>query len=207
MKILISGFEPFGGMKTNPAMELLDEIKEKSSDQLEIYTVLLPVVYSECGEKLVEKIKAVEPDAVIALGVAKGRASMQFEQIAINMEDVGSEKEIADNAGDTPKGRAVITNGPDGYFTTLPIRHLNAVLRQSGVPSAISNSAGTYICNTTMYHMLHYVRRALKPIPAGFIHVPAVPNMAVNEPHIPTMTLSAQLQGLQAVLLELERME
>lgn len=206
MKVLISGFEPFGEMKTNPTMELLQMIKEETFQHLEVHTILLPVIYSECGKIMVDKIKQIEPDAVIALGVAKGRASLQFEQIAINMEDTGSENEISDNADDSPNGRLVKSDGPDGIFTTLPIRHLVNALRQNGVPAAISNSAGTYICNTTMYFMLHHIQNTGAKIPAGFIHVPATPHMAVYEPNVPTMTLDTQVQGLRTVLDELERM-
>ena len=207
MKVIVSGFEPFGQLTKNPTMDLLYKLHNNEIPGIEVETVLLPVVFKQCADKLLAKMAEIQPDAVIALGLAKGRTEIQFERIAINSEDTGSEGERSDNAGDAPVDRPIIPEGPDGIFSTLPIRTLQEKLREEGIPASISNSAGTYICNTTMYWLMHEVKKKSHPPAAGFIHVPLTPEMTVQTPGLPSMPMELQYQALETILRSLQAMK
>ncbi|UCZ52045.1 pyroglutamyl-peptidase I [Bacillus shivajii] len=209
MKVLLTGFEPFGDLHTNPTMEIIERANTWKVDA-EIKTVILPVVYGECADKLIEKMKEYEPDVVVCLGVAVGRSSISFERIGINVQDVrdtGGTGVSGDNTGDRPVDRPIDPNGPDGLFATLPNRELMRSLINDEIPATISNSAGTYICNDTLYRLMHHIKRHNLPVVGGFIHVPASPDMVIDKTNLPSMSIDTQEEAIRKVVGKLSQME
>ncbi|HSE09862.1 MAG TPA: pyroglutamyl-peptidase I [Nocardioidaceae bacterium] len=195
VKILVTGFEPFGGMAVNPTQQLVEALEGRSVPGVELHTGVLPVEYDECLRVVLERIDCLAPDAVIACGLAAGRSAITPERIAINVKDTGAEHAISDNAGQRPEDER-ISDGPDGIFSTLPIRAIQRTLVGAGIPAAISNTAGTYICNNTMYGILDHLRRRDSAALAGFIHFPASSEMAAADPKLASLPLEMMERAL-----------
>ncbi|WP_167577962.1 pyroglutamyl-peptidase I [Ammoniphilus sp. YIM 78166] len=200
MKILVTGFEPFGGMGLNPTEAILKDIGKEEFEGAEIYTVLLPVNYDECAEKIIGEIERISPDAVISCGLYAGRTAITPERIGINMKDTMGEDPIADNRGIKPIDERINPEGPDGLFSTLPNRQITYNLLKRGIPSFISNTAGTFICNNTLYAVLDYIRRNDLSIIAGFIHFPASTAMAVEKQTLPSLPHQTMVEGLKIII-------
>jgi pyroglutamyl-peptidase len=207
MKILISGFEPFGKMSINPTEELLKEAVGFEIENVEISTVLLPVNYDECADELIAKIEEVNPDAVISCGLAAGRTAITPERIGINIKDTGSGDPYPDNRGIIPTDELIDKDGPDGLFSTLPNRLIEENLKAQHIPAAISNSAGTFICNNTLYAVLNYIRKNNLPIKAGFIHFPASTEMSARNPALPSLPQEVMTSALKVVIQTCAREE
>lgn len=161
MKVLISGFEPFGKMSINPTEELLKEAESFKIENVEISTILLPVNYDECAEELIRKIDDIQPDVVISCGLAAGRTAITPERIGINVKDTGSGDPYPDNKGKIPTDEMIDEDGPDGLFATLPNRLIEKNLKELNIPAAVSNSAGTFICNNTLYAVLNHIQKKI----------------------------------------------
>ncbi|MCL6660507.1 pyroglutamyl-peptidase I [Paenibacillus amylolyticus] len=199
VKILISGFEPFGGDAVNPTGALMEALAYEVIEGAELKTVLLPVHFDECADLLIAEMEAYRPDVVIACGLAKGRTSITPERIAVNVKDIppGS---YADNQGQRPVDEPIVDGSPDGLFSTLPIRAMVNDMSAAGIPAAVSNTAGTYICNNTMYRVLDHIRVGKLPIRAGFVHFPASTKMAVLQPSVPSLPTHMMLDALQIMI-------
>lgn len=197
MKILISGFEPFGDSPINPTQELLERIAEDLFEDIEVHTLLLPVRYDDCANRLLEETERLRPDAVIACGLAAGRTAVTPERIAINMKDTES---YADNGGRSPQDESIREGGPDGLFTTLPIRQIVEELRAANIPSSISNTAGTYICNNTMYALLDSLQQKEEKALAGFVHFPASTRLSALKPTLPSLPQETLLDALRIIV-------
>ncbi|RPK24326.1 pyroglutamyl-peptidase I [Paenibacillus xylanexedens] len=199
VKILIFGFEPFGGDAVNPTGALMEALANEVVEGAELKTVLLPVHFDECADLLISKMEAYGPDVVIACGLAKGRTSITPERIAVNVKDIppGS---YADNQGQRPVDEPIADGSPDGLFSTLPIRAMVNDMSAAGIPAAVSNTAGTYICNNTMYRVLEYIRVRQLPIRAGFVHFPASTEMAVLQPSVPSLPIPMMLDALRIMI-------
>ncbi|ETT33032.1 Pyroglutamyl-peptidase I [Paenibacillus sp. FSL R5-192] len=199
VKILISGFEPFGGDAVNPTGALMDALANEVIEGAELKTVLLPVHFDECADLLIAEMEAYRPDVVIACGLAKGRTSITPERIAVNVKDIppGS---YADNQGQRPVDEPIVDGSPDGLFSTLPIRAMVNDMSAAGIPATVSNTAGTYICNNTMYRVLDYIRIGQLPIRAGFVHFPASTEMAVLQPSVPSLPIPMMLDALRIMI-------
>ena len=199
VKILISGFEPFGGDAVNPTGALMDALANEVIEGAELKTVLLPVHFDECADLLIAEMEAYRPDVVIACGLAKGRTSITPERIAVNVKDIppGS---YADNQGQRPVDEPIVDGSPDGLFSTLPIRAMVKDMSAAGIPATVSNTAGTYICNNTMYRVLDHIRVGQLPIRAGFVHFPASTEMAVLQPSVPSLPIPMMLDALRIMI-------
>ncbi|WP_433751299.1 pyroglutamyl-peptidase I [Paenibacillus amylolyticus] len=199
VKILISGFEPFGGDTVNPTGTLLEALANEVVEGAELKTVLLPVHFDECADLLIAEMEAYGPDVVIACGLAKGRTCITPERIAVNVKDIppGS---YADNQGQRPVDEPIVKGSPDGLFSTLPIRAMVNDMSAAGIPAAVSNTAGTYICNNTMYSVLDYICIGQLPICAGFVHFPASTEMAVLQPSVPSLPIPMMLDALRIMI-------
>jgi pyroglutamyl-peptidase len=199
VKILISGFEPFGGDAVNPTGALMEALANEVIEGAELKTVLLPVHFNECADLLIAEMQAYRPDVVIACGLAKGRTSITPERIAVNVKDIppGS---YADNQGQRPVDEPIVDGSPDGLFSTLPIRAMVNDMSAAGIPAAVSNTAGTYICNNTMYRLLDHIRVGQLPIRAGFVHFPASTEMAVLQPSVPSLPIPMMLDALRIMI-------
>jgi len=167
LKIIITGFGSFLDNDENPTREIL-RLLPASIYGNEIMKIELPVVFDKSFEELLPIIKAEDPDVIINLGLAGGRKSICLERVAINVSDTM----FKDNLGNSPRDKKIKTNGENAYFSTLPIRGILDRIKAKKTPVIISNSAGTYVCNNLMYHVLHYIKENKLSIKAGFIHVP-----------------------------------
>lgn len=195
MKILVTGFDPFGGEKINPAIEavkrLPDEIKGAKIIKLEI-----PTVFNKCAQVVKNVIKKEKPDYVLNVGQAGGRACLAPERVAINVND-GS---IPDNEGYQPLGEAIHEDGAAAYFTQLPIKAEVKAIRDANLPAMISDSAGTYVCNHIFYQVQYMREKEFSSIKAGFIHIPFLPEQVVKRPTTPSMSLDNIVLGLTAAI-------
>ncbi len=200
MKILVSGFEPYGEMSVNPTQTLAEEAKNFDLDGIEVHSVLLPVNYDECVERLVEEIERLSPDAVVSCGLYPGRTAVTPERIGINAKDTMAEDPIADNKGRMPVDEPINPDGPDAIFSMLPYRRIVENLRVAGIPSFVSNTAGSYICNNTLYGVLDHVRKNDLPILAGFVHFPASTEVALESPFQPSLPMEMMVEALKVIL-------
>jgi len=185
MKILITAFDPFGGDIVNPALEAVKLMKDQI-EGAEIVKLEIPTVFHKSIDKIKEAILSEEPDVVLSVGQAGGRFEVTPERVAINVDDA----RIADNEGNQPLDRAIFEDGEPAYFATLPVKAMVQAIRAIGLPSSLSNTAGTFVCNHVMYGVLYHISKMGKDIRAGFIHVPFTPEQVANRP-VPAPCLSA----------------
>ena len=195
MKILVTAFDPFGGESVNPAELAVGMLPERIGDA-EICRVTVPTVYALAAERAIAAYEALRPDAVVCIGQAGGRAAVTPERVAINAADA----RIPDNHGNQPVDQPIAADGPAAYFSTLPIRTMEEAIRALDLPAAISNTAGTFVCNDLMYRMLHHVAGSGRGVPCGFIHVPFIPEQTADKPDKPSMPLEDILRALTAAL-------
>jgi len=200
--LLVTGFEPFLSFTVNPTMKIVEELNGQQIGDFQIVGKTMSVDFKSSGNQLISLIKEIKPDAVISLGLAGGRSKITPERIAINVKD-GE----ADNEGHAPRDEVIQPEGPAAYLSTLPIRSMVETLNELGYPAAISNTAGTYLCNNVMYEGLHYLNENNLNIPSGFIHIPASHELAIQHGNIPswshedlTESITACISALSASL-------
>ncbi|MCG9610361.1 pyroglutamyl-peptidase I [Vibrio harveyi] len=188
-KVLITGFDPFGGESINPALEAVKRLNGRKLDGGEVVMCQVPVTRYESIEAVIESIELHQPDIVITVGQAAGRTAITPERVAINVDDF----RIPDNGGHQPIDEQVIPGGPDAYFTTLPIKAITRALQQENIPCQVSNTAGTFVCNHLFYGVQHYLRD--KSVRHGFVHIPLLPEQD-SSGNQPTMSLDVIVEGL-----------
>lgn len=194
-KMIVTAFEPFGKDTVNASEEAL--ALTEAPDGVELIRLVLPVVYREAAETLIEKIRLEEPDAVLCLGVAGGRRTISVEKVAINL----CHSLKPDNKGRILTDTPVLENGPDAYFSTLPVRRIAEALNEENIPASVSYSAGVYVCNDLMYRILDDCKQSNRTIPAGFIHVPFTPEEAADYPAgTPSMPKETIARGITAAV-------
>jgi len=204
-KLLITGFQPFDGESVNPALEVAKGLQGKTINGYEVIAREIPVVRFEALKAVQAAIEELRPDAVITIGQAGGRPDITVERVGINIDDF----RIPDNKGNQPIDEPVVAGGPVAYWATLPIKKMVANVKAQGIPASVSNSAGTYVCNHLLYGLLHYLTTQDKTaIPAGFIHIPYLPEqMAVRsgkDAQVATMSLDTLLKGFEAMIAALD---
>lgn len=199
MKVLITGFDPFGGEAINPAWEAVNALP-REIDGIEIIKVQIPTVFKKSAQKLFETIDTVKPDAVICVGQAGGRFDFNVERIAINVDDA----RIPDNEGKQPIDEKIFEDGENAYFATLPIKAMVEEARKAGVPASVSNTAGTFVCNHIMYSLLYYLSRNKLNIRGGFIHVPYIAQQVIGKKNMPFMEVTTITKGLEASIRALK---
>lgn len=197
MKILITGFAPFGGESVNPSWEAVRKLPEKfrtsKGEEAALVKYEMPVSYDRCGGIIGELIRKEEPDCTICVGQAGGRMSLEVEQIAINIKDA----ESPDNDGKIYRGEPVVQGGPDGLFAKLPVRDMVSACRAAQIPAKVSFSAGAYVCNCLMYQVLKLAEKEYPAMRGGFIHVPyECGQAAVQEKAKPSLPLSTIADGI-----------
>jgi pyroglutamyl-peptidase len=195
MKVLVTGFEPFGGERVNPSQEAIRRLPGALGG-LRIATQLLPAAYAPSLGLLYEAILREDPDIVLCTGEAGSRIDLTPERVAINVQDA----RIVDNAGDQPIDTPVVGAGPAAYFTTLPIKAAVHALREAGLPASVSNSAGTFVCNHVFYGLMHYAATRRARFRGGFMHLPYLPEQAAHHPKAPSMALDDIVRGIGIVL-------
>ena len=188
-KVLLTGFEPFGTATSNPSGEI---VKQISGDN--IVTAILPVAYTQSGERLLQLIAEHNPDVVVCLGQAEGRTQITPEKVAINLDDA----RLADNEGVLRNDVKIIESGPDAYFSTLPINEIVEAIKAKGVPATVSLSAGGFLCNHVFYVAQN--KFAGTKVRSGFVHVPLMDSQASEFPGLPTMPLDQMVIAVRAML-------
>ena len=167
-RVLVTGFEPFGGEDLNASWEAVRLLDGRDVLGHRVAIRRLSCVFDRCADELIEAIESIDPAAVIATGVNLDGSAMQIERVAINLDYA----RIADNAQVRPVDRAIVTGGPVAYFSGLPVKAIARDLTAAQIPVAVSNSAGTYVCNHLFFALMHYVTTRRPELPAGFLHVP-----------------------------------
>lgn len=194
MKIIVTGFDPFGGETINPSIECVKALPE--IEGVELIRLELPTVFKESAKRLNEVINDVKPDAVLSVGQAGGRPGITMERIAINVDDA----RIPDNISQQPIDETIQTEGEAAYFTTLPIKRIVKAIREAGISAEVSNSAGTFVCNHIMYQSLFAATKADKPFKAGFMHIPFIPEQTTDKPSLPLEESTRALQiGIETI--------
>lgn len=196
MKVLVTGFEPFGGETINPSWEAVKELPDKI-ENAEIIKHQLPVTFKGVKEKLPKIIEDVRPDVVVLTGQAGGRVNITVERVAINVMDARME----DNEGYKPEDEPIFENAPAAYFATIPVKRIVNALRENKIPAMVSNSAGTYVCNTAMYTALHHIAIKGLDTKAGFIHVPYIPEQVLEKPQ-PSMSIEMIRKAIEIAIKE-----
>lgn len=189
MKILITGFEPFGGQRINPSREAAQLLPDRLGPH-RLYKLQIPVAFGLAADAVIAEAENIHPDRILCVGQAGGRAALTPERIAINLRDAS----IPDNFGYQPCEEPVIAGGPAAFFSTLPVNTIAEAIRAAGVSSEVSLSAGSFVCNDLFYRLL--ARYDGSPVKVGFLHVPFLPEQALRGE--PSMPLEEIARGLLA---------
>lgn len=202
MKILVTGFDPFGGETVNPAYEAVKLLPDTIGGA-QIFKLEIPTVFSLSGPAVEEGIKKYQPDVVLCVGQAGGRASISVEKVAINFVDA----RIPDNNGEQPLDEPLQADGPAAYFSTLPVKAMVQHVKDTGLPCYLSFTAGTYVCNSIMYNVLYMCEKRYPGIRAGFIHVPYACGQVIDKanttPSMPLETIAKSLEyAIEAIAID-----
>lgn len=194
-KLLITGFDPFGGEAINPSWEAVQLLPDDIGS-FQLTKLQLPTVFSLASEAVITAADTLQPDAILAIGQAGGRTGITPEMVGINLRNAS----IADNQGQRPVLEAIVPGAPDGYFSRIPAPAMVEAMRKAGLPAALSYSAGAFVCNDVLYSLLHHFRNTSLLI--GFIHVPYIPEQAHGESF--SLPLERIAEGLQLCIRQLE---
>lgn len=199
MKILVTGFDPFGGEKINPALETIKRLPDAVLG-VRIIKLEIPTVVGKSLAKIQEAVEKENPDVVLSIGQAGGRSEITVERVGINIDDC----RIPDNEGNQPIDEPIVAGGPSAYFVTVPIKAIVEKIKANKIPASISNTAGTFICNHVCYGVAHLAAArtaAGKPMKSGFIHIPFLPEQVIGKPALtPSMSLETIVSGITHAL-------
>ncbi len=195
MKVLVTGFDPFGGESINPALEAVKKLPDTIGGA-EIIKQEIPTVFERSIGVLEKAIKDHKPDVVLSVGQAGGRFDITVEKVAINLQDAS----IPDNDKKQPIDKKVFEDGENAYFATIPVKAIVESINKAGIPASISYSAGTYVCNNIMYAGLYLINKKYPHIRGGFIHVPFIPEQAVGKKNTPSMAVADITKALKEAI-------
>lgn len=195
MKVLVTGFDPFGGEKLNPALEAIKSLPSEIQGA-EVRWLEVPTVFYKSAKILEEEIRIYQPDIVLCIGQAGGRKGLTPERVAINQDDA----RIQDNEGNQPIDRPIQLDGPPAYFSSLPIKAMVQAIKEEGLPASVSNTAGTFVCNHLMYQVLYLVEKEFPTIKAGFMHIPYMMEQVIDKSNTPAMDLVDIVRGIEAAI-------
>ena len=202
MKVLVTGFDPFGGEAVNPAFEAVKLLPDQIAGA-QIIKLEIPTVFTRSAKVVEQAMEEHKPDIVINVGQAGGRSCMTVEKVAINL----AEARIPDNDGEQPFDEPLREDGETAYFATVPVKAMVENMRKNGVPAHISYTAGTYVCNSIMYNVLYMCEKRYPGIRAGFIHVPYACGQVIDKanttPSMPLETIAKSLEyAIEAVAID-----
>lgn len=201
MKILVTGFNPFGEDKVNPAIEAVKRLPA-TVEGAEIVKQEIPTVFGKCAEVTRQAIIREKPEYVLSIGQAGGRYALTPERVAINFDD----GRIKDNEGYQPLAVPIQKDGKNAYFTQLPVKAMAKAIRAVGIPSTVSTTAGTYVCNHIMYQVQYMIDKEFPNLKGGFIHIPYLPSQVTAKPETPSMSLANDVKGITAALTAIVKM-
>lgn len=190
-KLLITGFDPFGGETVNPSWEAVRLLPEEIG-ACRLTKLQIPTVFGRAAETVLAASEKLQPDVILCIGQAGGRSGITPEVVGINLR----EARLPDNAGNQPTDVPVVENGPAAYFATVPVRAMVKAVNDAGISAALSYSAGTFVCNDVLYSLLHHYHGAETKV--GFVHVPFLPEQA--EENVPAMPLEQMTAALTAAI-------
>lgn len=194
MKLLLTGFEPFGGEAINPSLEAVRRTPDLL-EGIEILKLTVPCVFDRCGPVIEAAVRAHRPHAVLCVGQAGGRAGVTVERVAVNLADAA----IPDNAGAQPVDAPLRAGGPAAYFASIPVKAVVRAVEGQGIPCALSYTAGTYVCNCLLYRVLDLAAREFPALRAGFVHLPYAEQQLPGKPDgTPALPLEAMVRALTA---------
>ena len=193
-RLLITGFDPFGGESVNPSYEAVKGLPDIIGEY-SLTKACIPTKFGAATEKVIELAEKIQPHAIICVGQAGGRGGITPEVIGINLRDAS----IPDNGGDMPKDEKCVSDGQNAFFSTLPVKAMVNAIKEKGIPASLSYTAGTFVCNDLLYTLLH--RFEGTDIKIGFIHVPFLPSQAKEG--VASMPLTDMVIGLEAAILAL----
>lgn len=191
MKILVTGFTPFGGEQINPSWEAVKRLPERIGEAA-LLKREIPTEFAAACAALRAQLDELRPDAVLSVGQYGGANCIRVERVAVNLRDA----RIADNAGKQPTDEPVVAGGPDAYFATIPTRDIVDALHEQGIPAQLSYSAGTFVCNNLLYCALHESAQSYPALRCGFVHVPYLPEQA-KDGNAPSMSLALMTKALE----------
>ena len=177
MKVLLTGFDPFGGEKINPAWEAVKQVSDEISGA-KVEKLMIPTVFGKGPDTIFKKIDEIKPDLVLSIGQAGGRAQIAVEYVGVNVRVA----RIPDNEGNEPMYEKINPEGPDAYISNLPVPEIASYLKENGVPAYVSYTAGAYVCNDVLYSVRDYVETKGLGIKSGFIHVPFIADQVMDKP-------------------------
>ncbi len=192
-KLLITGFEPFGGESTNPSWDAVTLLPDEINGY-KLTKLLVPVTFGEGAEFIIKKAEEISPDVILSIGQAGGRGEVTPELVGINLRHGG----IPDNRGYQPNDESITEGGADAYFSTLPVRKISEAISLSGIPSRVSYSAGAYVCNDVIYTLLSHCKDT--PVRFGFIHVP----YCDSQGHEPSMSMDMIVRAIKVAIETLD---
>ena len=196
MKILVTGFDPFGGEAVNPSWEAVRLLPDRIGGA-QIIKRVLPTEFARSAEVLESALDETLPDVAVCIGQAGGRAAVTPERVAINLMDA----RIPDNAGCRPVDEPVFPGGRSAYFATLPVKDMARAMTSAGFPAALSCTAGTYVCNSVMYTLLRLADEKYPSMRGGFVHVPYSAEQTAEKPDgTPFMSVSDMARALECAL-------
>ena len=195
MNILVTAFDPFGGESVNPAQQAVERLADIIGDA-KINKLIIPTVFGKAAENVIAQMDLLRPDAVICVGQAGGRKAVTPERVAINVMDAN----IKDNIGQQPVDEPIVADGPAAYFSTLPVKAMVQAIRDAGLPGEVSNSAGTFVCNSLLYSVLHHAALHMPETRAVFVHVPYIPEQAAGKDGVASMPLDDIVRALSAAI-------
>jgi pyroglutamyl-peptidase len=195
MKILVTGFDPFGGEKINPAFEVIKRLRG-NIEGAEVVKLEIPTAFYSSTNKIVEKLKEVNPDVVLMIGQAGGRFEVTVERVGVNVDDA----RIPDNENQQPVDKAIDEDGLPAYFATIPIKAIVQEIKARNIPASVSNTAGTYVCNHIMYGVLNYIYKNKLNIKGGFIHIPYLLEQVITKPNTPAMSLEIMVEAIEIAI-------
>jgi pyroglutamyl-peptidase len=194
--VLVTGFSPFDGEPVNPSLEAVRRLDGRSVAQATLVARELPVSGQGSLEAMIQWIQALDPVLVLAVGQAGGRAEISVERVALNLDDY----RIPDQDGRQPIDEPVIPGGPNAYWAALPIKAMVTTMRANGIPAAVSNTAGSYVCNHLFYGLMHHLASEGGRRRGGFVHIPYLPEQAARLGGGPSMGLETIVRGLEVAL-------
>ena len=195
MKVLLTAFNPFGGESVNPAQEAVEAVADTVAGA-EVVKLVVPTVFKKSIETVHEAMKREKPDVTFCIGQAGGRIGLTPERVAINLDDA----RIEDNEGNQPVDSPIFEDGKNAYFTSLPVKAMVQKIKDAGVPSSISYTAGTFVCNHLMYGVLYYIEKEFPGMKGGFMHVPYLHEQAVNRANTPSLSKDDIVKGIEAAI-------
>ena len=193
MKILVTGFDPFGEDTLNPSIEAIKALP-RIIEGAQIIPLEVPTIFYKCADVVQQAIIDVKPNYILSIGQAGGRSELTPERVALNVDDA----RITDNIGQQPIDQKIQENGKNAYFSELPIKAMVNYMQQKNIPASISNTAGTFVCNHIMYQTLFMTATKFPEIKAGFMHIPFIPEQVIHRPNTPSMSLEHIVEGIIA---------